>query len=557
MTSFLDVIRPLTDQLESLDNKTRVAAARYSEDTTQFQNYTISGVSGISGGVPFLGQGADACIAAVKRNVSRAQHVITKLSDFQLACDQTKKGLEDMSRPFDDASLYYLNSHDLYGLLSFRNADRYRTFEIDYFQLAQGYSPYDTTDPNMTIIWRIREDTLPGLSWQLDTLLTPGKGQGLMEEQITYAVSCIQSDFQRYQSKRHEDISDALHNNEIEKDAYTYYIADADGSYKLAMHYVDVIAEKMKRGYTEWVTELQVLVEQFRLDVATAAAINEPSIGDLITQVTTGPDANAKVLVWQTPNGLVVVVKGGTDAASVEQAIQNYMDQHGLKGNTAITLLGYKDGGSVAQQMVLDEANGNYHVTNLVLVGSQLWDNLPEDINKFAYQAPPKDQKEEEATYLGLKPDQIFIPAAAVVVGLLTDGLGDIPLLAAVGGEATVGVATEYALAEGWNATARKWNKEHPGEPIPEMQAGESLPIYVDTGDGSGIHQITIQEETLLVNGKLPQARIYFKQSQIIVPTESGADLTNFTKSSFLNSQTIPDPGTEKLPHGGALPVSG
>ncbi|HEU5382073.1 MAG TPA: hypothetical protein VFV38_42180 [Ktedonobacteraceae bacterium] len=551
MTSLLDVIRPLTEQLDNLNNKATPAITRYNQDTTQFQNYTKSSVTGMTGNIPFLGQGADACLAAVDRNASRAHHVVAKLSDFQLACDQTKKELEEMTGPFDKESLYHLGVHDLYGNLDSRNADPYNTAVADYFLLAQGYSAYDTTDLNTIIIWRIREDTLPGLSWQLDALLTPGKGQGLLEDNINYAVSCIQGDFQRFQTQRHSDLKEALQSKHIEQGAYQVYDADVDGSYNLAMHYVNVIAGKMKKGYTEWATELQTIVGQFQLDVLTASAINEPSIGDLITEVTTGPNANAKVLLWQTPNGLIVVVKGGVDAATVEQAIQQYITQHHLQG-TPVTLIGYQNGGSTAQQIIRDGGQ-QYRVTNLVLVGAPLEDNLPQGLNTFVYQAQPKEKSEEEPTFLGLKKDQLFIPVAAVVVGLLTDGAGDFALLPALG-EGVKDVGTEYAIAYGWNKAAQQWNAQHPGEPMPEMQAGQPLPIYLDAGDGNGIHQITWPEATLLANGKLPHAKIFFKQSDF-VPNEPGANLNNFTNSSFLNSQFVPDPDTGRLPHGGALPA--
>lgn len=557
MTSFLDVIRPLTEQLQHLSDKTKPAVTRYGQDTTSFQNYVTSNISGVSGSVKFLGQGADACVAAVNRNATRAQHVITKLGDFQLACDQTRTELEEMSSPFDKESIYHLGVHDLYGLLDTRNADGYNTTVADYFLLAQGYSYSDTTDLNTTIVWRIREDTLPGLDWQLDTLLTPGKGQGLMEDNISYAVSCIQGDFQRFQSQRHGELADALKNKEIEKGAFDVYDLDVDGAYNLAMHYVNVIAGKMKLGYTEWVTEFQAIVARFQLDMATAAAINEPSIGDLITQVTTGPDANGKVIVWQTPNGLVVVVKGGTDPATVEQAIKQYMLEHQLGQNVPITLIGYKDGGSTAQQLVLDEAQQNFHVTNLVLVGSPQWDRLPANLNVFTYQAQPKETQEKETTILGLKPDQILIPVAAVVVGFFTDGLGDALMLggAAKGAfDITKDIGTEYGLAAGWNAAAQKWNQEHPGEPMPEMQVGQGIPVYIDAGDGRGIHQATAFDLSDLINNKLPHAKVYFKQSSI-VPVEPGANTNDFTNSSYLNSQLVPDPGTDKLPHGGVQPV--
>lgn len=548
MTSFLDVIRPLTTQLTNLSNKTKPAVAKYNTDTTQFQNYVINNIGGATGTVSFLGKGADACTAAVKLNATRAQQVVTKLSDFQLACDQTNTSLTDMSEPFDKESLYYLGDHDLYGLLDVTTGDQYETTVAEYFRLSQGYSLYDSTNLNSIIIWRIREDTLPGLGGQLDDLLTPGKGQGILEDNITYAVSCIQGDFQTYRTQRHNFLGDALQNKDIVKDAYTDYMSTADGMFELAMHYVNVIAQKMKVGYAEWATEFQALVGQFQIDVSTAAAINDPSIGDLISQITTGPNADAKVLIWPTSNGLIIVIKDGTTAADVNRDIQAYLKEHNLPGNTAVTLLGYQGGSSTAQDVIKGEAGQGYHVTNLVVVGGSLDDDLPANVNTYVYQAPTKETTESESTFLGLKPDQIALPIAAVVVGLLTDGAGDVALLPALG-EAAQDVGTEYILAEGWNA-ASSWNAAHPNEPMPQRPA---LPIYIDTGDGH-IHPITALEETQLANNQLPNAKVYFKQTSV-VPNEAGTNMGNFTNSSYLNSQLIPDPGSDKLPHGGLLPA--
>ena len=88
------------------------------------------------------------------------------------------------------------------------------------------------------------------------------------------------------------------------------------------------------------------------------------------------------------------------------------------------------------------------------------------------------------------------------------------------------------------------------------MPTGATSPIYIDTGDGRGIHQITTDEATQLANNQLPDAKIYFKASYI-VPNEPGANPDDFTNNSYLNSQLVPDPNTGQLPHGGALPVSG
>ncbi|HET8841611.1 MAG TPA: hypothetical protein VFN35_09100, partial [Ktedonobacteraceae bacterium] len=341
MTSFLDIIRPLTEQLENLSNKAKSAVGKYDSDTSNFQRYVTDNINGATGTVQFLGQGADACVAAVGRNVNRSHHVITKLGDFQLACQQTKEDLEEMSRPFDQESVY---RDDM--LTNDTTGDQYATTVSEFFLEGQGYSPYDTTNLSSIVIWRIREDTLPGLSWQLDTLLTPGKGQQTLEDDVEYGFQCIDGDFKSHLAQKHDEL-DYAHSHGMDDEAYKYYSSHADGMYHLAIHYVRVIADKMKKGYAEWVTEFQAMVGQFQLDLAAAAAINDPSLGNLISQINSGPNANAKVLVWQTPNGLIVVIKDGADPAAVEAALKAQY------GNMPITLIGYKGGSEAAQQIVL------------------------------------------------------------------------------------------------------------------------------------------------------------------------------------------------------------
>ncbi|HET8842693.1 MAG TPA: hypothetical protein VFN35_14605, partial [Ktedonobacteraceae bacterium] len=242
------------------------------------------------------------------------------------------------------------------------------------------------------------------------------------------------------------------------------------------------------------------------------------------------------------PNGLIVVIKDGADPAAVEAALKAQY------GNMPITLIGYKGGSEAAQQIVLDqEHDPGLHVTNLVVIGAPLKDTLPDGINYFSYQTQPEPKEEDEGKILGLKPDQILIPLAAVTIGIFTDGLGELPFVLG----AAKDVGTEYILAEGWNA-AEEWNKAHPGEPMP---TGNRSPVYIDTGNGN-IHQATPMELTALADGKYPQGKLYFKESYV-VPNEAGSNQGDFTNSSYLNSQLVPDPNVSQSPHGGVLPVGG
>ena len=259
MTSFLDVIRPLTDQLKSMSDLARQAAQTYTTGTTKFRNHT-NDVGNLSSPIVFLGKGANAFVDAVNRNADLSTKAVTRLSDFQAACDDAKKTMEDMSGPYDNESRYLNN---VYQVGDFSNADRYNTYEFQYFLDAQGYTTSDTSDPRTTVVRRIREDTLPGLSFQLDSLLNTSNGQALLESNIDSAVSYIQSDFQRYQAKRHEFLDGALRSKEISKDEHHYYSALVDSTYEMAMGVVNAIAKNMKTGYDSWDQEFVAAANNF------------------------------------------------------------------------------------------------------------------------------------------------------------------------------------------------------------------------------------------------------------------------------------------------------
>ncbi|GCF10022.1 hypothetical protein [Dictyobacter arantiisoli] len=559
MTKFEDVIQPLLTSLEDLSKKSTTACNHYNTTTDQFQTYVFDNIDGATGSIPFLGKGAQGCKDAVSRNVSRSQHVTTKLQDFQLACDQTRKSLEELCPPYDQDSHYYLGVHDTFGNMG-GNADPYATSVSQFFNEGQGYSPYsgvDSSSISETVVWRIREDTLPSLCGNLDQLLIPGKGQQLIEDNINYAVSCIQSDFQSFQSKQHTYLETALSSKEINKDAWKYYDSQVNSCYQIAQHYLTTIVNKMKLGYGEWLAEFQTIVGQFQTDIDGASAISSPSVGDLIADVT-APGMTGKVYLWQTPNGLMVVVKPGTNADDVTKAINQYIAAHGLSKDTAVTLVGYKDGGNITQQMVLNAEQGgeNFKVNNLVLVGSKPLETLPENLNIISYTTASKETPEKEMMILGLKPDQIIIPVSAVALAFLTDGIGEAGL-AAAGREALIGggkdILKEATLAEIWNHTFGMG----PTASTPERM-NPSMPynVYYDPGDGSGVHMISTVELSQLVYNKVsPKAKFYFSQPSV-VPEEGGANLDNFTNSSYLNSQPVPDPNPSGYPHGGIAPIN-
>jgi hypothetical protein len=260
MTSFLDVIRPLTDQLKAMSDLAKLSVQAYTTGTTKFRNH-INDVGSLTSPIVFLGQGANAFVDKVNQNADLSTKAITRLSDFQAACDDAKKTMEDMSTPYDTESRYLLN---VPYLSDFNNANPlYSTHEVQYFLDAQGYTTSDAVDPRMTVVRRIREDTLPGLSFQLDRLLTISTGQALLERNVIDAASSIISDFQSYQSQRHTFLDGALKSKKISQDLHKYYSTLVDSAYEKAMGVVHAIANNMGTAYDSWDDEFVAAANNF------------------------------------------------------------------------------------------------------------------------------------------------------------------------------------------------------------------------------------------------------------------------------------------------------
>lgn len=365
-----------------------------------------------------------------------------------------------------------------------------------------------------------------------------------------------------YHDRKQSYFDDLLHNKKIEQGYYNYLVRESNMVYNAAIGDVKTITNKMTVGYVQWVTEFQALIGQLQISFLTASEINSSGIGDLLNYVN-APGMNGKVFIWRTNDGLIVLVKGGVSDQQVLNDINNYISTNGLSGNTAVTMLGYKDGAAAAQQAILDLENTNqpFHFTNLVVVGAQLQDNLPSTLNTFVYNQPTKEEVEKEKTYFGLKADQIGIPIAAVVIGLMTDGEGDLALLPVLGG-ASKDIGVEYGLAYAWNQAAERVkvlsNEKQPMQP--------PISIWISIDGKSPPVPINPALETQLINGiqdpnlpDLSKARIYFRTDPAhpsLIPAEPGANMTNLTNNSYLEGQNLPDPGSsDTLPHGGALPV--
>ena len=272
MTSFLDVIQPITDQLQAMSNLAGHGGNTYTEGTKKFQDHTHD-VGHLSSPIHFLGQGSAAFISTVNNNANLSTKALTRLSDFQQACADALKDMISMSEPYDSESRYLVGVSTVDER---KSIDPYDTYEYEYFLNADlhGYNVGDGGDVRIAIVRIIREDTLPGLSSQLDTLLNSTNAYNLLEGKIfgpAGAVPSIRSDFQTYQSQRHKYLynvlQNALRNKEIDQNKYNYYIERVDSAYNAAIGIVDAIANNMLAGYSDWDKELIVAANNFLAQV--------------------------------------------------------------------------------------------------------------------------------------------------------------------------------------------------------------------------------------------------------------------------------------------------
>lgn len=268
MTSFLDVIQPLTDQLKAMSDLAVEGGNTYTLGTTKFRNH-IQDVGQLSGSILFLGQGANAFKDAVMRNSYLSNVALARLNHFQLACDNAWKTMEILSEPYDSESSY------LYGvpLVDERKSiGPYETYEYQYFLNANlhGYTAGDGGDPRIAVVRTLREGTLSGLSSQLNTLLDPKSGPSQLESNVSSAASGILSDFDTYQTERGTYLDNALQSKAISSSDHQRYKNLVDSSYTAARQVVASIVTNMQAGYGDWDMEFIAAANNFVAQVSDA-----------------------------------------------------------------------------------------------------------------------------------------------------------------------------------------------------------------------------------------------------------------------------------------------
>lgn len=522
--------------------------------------------------VPFQGLGADAFYQAVKANQTRAGILIAKLNDFQVACENTSKAIESATKEGDDLSNYYLHGWQDEAAADFLHDDGRHGF-VEKLILD-------------TLIDSVVTNTT------LDRMLNPSNAASDIETGLESGAYALKQEARSTMFEKEQRFCDSDAGKQILETYGTKGLENQPAYKQITEDYnetcslIDELKSRVFDGISAWALNMQTYTESGLEDFDAAAALNMPTLGDMITLLNT-TYKNQSVVIWQTPNGgLLVMVNGShVSASQVEADIEQYMLAHKLK-NAPITLVGYKGGTNVAQQVVEDlyDHPSDYHFTipNVVMVGGGVPDrskNMYAGTNYLVYQMLP----EQEGQSSPLTAEQWTIMGLTAIAGIALT-----PLTAGGSDEAAAAIdGAELAEAGGDALEASKWleaikeeaadlakekaiefnadvlyNSTHP-ESEPEMSkilAEMANNQYSDNLSGglmSHPYAPAGQTPTVDPNTGLPQSpagpyqsikgKLYY-DNLILIPDEEGMNKGTYMNSSFLDRQPLPDPVLSSSP---------
>jgi hypothetical protein len=327
--------------------------------------------------ITFSGLGAQAFGQAVERNIVRSGQYVFKIDAFNLATSHLKALIVSTNHKCDS----YMAIPPGFGS------------DDD----ALGYYGYTELD----VLTRMRDYVLVGVDMSIAIEVGPNGFIGSLGVMRDIIIADMQAkhdksvsgdqDNYNHMLKREDRTDDPIMKHEMQT-----LITTADTHLQMAKSAVNgKLYEHIHDAVTSWFNVITPALASYVEEIGIATEVNVMTVGGLIQDLKNAP-GGAPVIIYQTPNGglMVAVGNGNVTADGIRLAIQAYIDANGLGGeHVQITLMGYQNGGKVAQKFMLtykqNGLNYHYHIENMVVVGSQFtMTNMPPDTNYDVYVSP-------------------------------------------------------------------------------------------------------------------------------------------------------------------------
>lgn len=374
MPTFSDVTSTFLTGLDKLAAYLPAMSSHLKDKDKQFRQHKDDLVD-----VPltFSGLGASAFGLAVERNIARSSQYQFKMDSLTLATTHLKAQIVSSNDRYDtDMAIPP-------GLGGYDDA-------LDHF----GYT-------ELSVLTKMRDYVLVGLD--MAGIIDAGTSNcySWLDVERDMIIADMQSKHDKNVQQAQDLYQRQLQNEGETSDPYfkqnmnttimqeNAYLSDA----KFAVS--GKLYQQIHDAITGWFSEVMPALKSYNEEIGMATAINVVTVGQMVWELNNAP-GHAPVVIYQLPNGglMVLVGNNSVSASQVNQVIQNYISSNNLSGPNGqpvqITLMGYQSGGQTAQNVLSQySSNGQYHVENFVLVGSEFTlQNPPVNTNYDLYVSP-------------------------------------------------------------------------------------------------------------------------------------------------------------------------
>ncbi|HEY7415546.1 MAG TPA: hypothetical protein VH593_10165 [Ktedonobacteraceae bacterium] len=407
MTQLSDVTKNFTDGLSRITGFVPNVISNFQNADHRLNGQEDGLINGYD--VPFAGMGAMAFTNATDNNIQLSGRVQQKLQEFVTASDNTNKQTGSIND-------YYEGQLNNKPLIAGIGEDPLAHYNYGWKQvtdlLRDGVLAYYID------IGGVFDFGLPFLIGNLQDMRDAVKNDIKFKAQQN--KDGITQQYNQF-VKQHAD-------NFLAHDQYTQQIDQEEGKEGDAMAEVDQIYSNQDDAFSGWYSELDGLLSNYRQSLVWTTATGEVTIGDLLLDLKNAP---APITIYRTKDGNLVVLvndmnngkNAQQNAALVQQAIAQYDALNNIS-NPKVTILGYKGGSDIVQNLAHD-SNNPFQIGNVILVGGKAILPPAANINYTLYAAPGDHEggTDGSSTSASTKAT-LAVDAGEIALGAVTGGWG-------------------------------------------------------------------------------------------------------------------------------------